>query len=1182
MQLYIPFPFPVKDQLLPFLSSEHLSQKKIASIDFTDSTYHIHIVEKDHSEWIFLSLHPETDQIEDFFCSCEQCVKNNSCPHMIKALQAIFEELDIPLHKRFLSSPFGIISSAFFHHVEIQKKNTEIRLGQIVIQGKTDFLKEILHKKEDLSEENSIKFAHATEKELLDYQVGIISDHLSYELSPVTDLCKQIFIKHCVDPCSYSLQTDSISFIFKDLTCTFPLPSPLEPFLDSLLFYTPSSKSPIRLSFFGGRKASGYIVNPDKKSFSITFSKDSPPPEKTISSWSFPSKDLYLQTRFQTEIPLQELSMYAKYFFDNKPPSPFSYHIAISPQELTITPSLPHLPSLENCASFFSWTFPPFSQGIKTGSCLIPLKGVSVPSSKISSFVEKWENFLSLFPGCAVFPTARAHSYTYTVDANGALTFSASPCSSLEASIDFSHHVFVPTQGFYPKKSRYDLPCNTLILPHKIPSFITEHFSILQTIPNFFAENSPIQAVVPEITFSKKTVSIRPVYRFKTPEHADDLFIYGAYGYIKNVGFFPLPSTVDGISIEFSLSMDASEEWELFCKEKLPFFEEHFPGSIDTQLKIPSKLTLKCQGKEVYVDDTEKTVSYSTQLYWESEYGKVHAHEILPFFRKQIRFVPTDAGLLDLSDRRFAWLAHIPTPKKESTLTSFDFLKISSYDTIHLDQHTTGKARDFLQKLLYHIDLLPVDLSLFASDLRRYQLDGVKWLFDLYQCSLSALLCDDMGVGKTHQALALLSCVKAYQKGTKTRFLLICPTSLIYHWKEKIQSVLPSFTTLCYLGTDRILPQNTDEFDILLTTYGVFRNDSAALHTFSFDVAIFDELQLAKNHISQLWAALTTVSSTMKVGLTGTPIENSVRELRSIFDLILPGYFPKKLFSKKENRFFHHEDRDALIKAYTKPFILRRKKQDVLQELPAKSESIIHVEMPEGQKKLYQEVAQQEGRNLLSQLQDRSSPIPYMHIFALITTLKTICNHPAIYAKDLLHYHLYDSGKWNSFIELLEESLQSDEKVVIFSHSLKMLDIIASYASAQGIFFAQIRGSTKNRHIQLETFQKDKNCKLFIASLMAGGLGIDLTAASTVIHYDRWWNAARENQATDRVHRLGQSRGVNVYKLVTLSTIEERIDQIITEKASLLEGIIGYDDHRVIKQLSREELIHLLQDISSS
>jgi SNF2 family DNA or RNA helicase len=229
------------------------------------------------------------------------------------------------------------------------------------------------------------------------------------------------------------------------------------------------------------------------------------------------------------------------------------------------------------------------------------------------------------------------------------------------------------------------------------------------------------------------------------------------------------------------------------------------------------------------------------------------------------------------------------------------------------------------------------------------------------------------------------------------------------------------------------------------------------------------------------------------------------------------------------------------------------------------------------QKNLYRHVASLQALPLIQQLKDESVPIPYMHIFALISSLKQICNHPATYLKDIANFERYESGKWEAFIELLEEALESEQKVVVFSQYLAMLDIIGGYLKKAGIGFAEIRGQTKNRGNEVNRFHQEPECKVFLGSLQAAGLGIDLTPASVVIHYDRWWNAARENQATDRVHRFGQMRGVQVFKMITKHSIEERIDRMIAKKASLLEDVVFFDDHQIVKKLTREEIISLLE-----
>jgi SNF2 family DNA or RNA helicase len=205
-----------------------------------------------------------------------------------------------------------------------------------------------------------------------------------------------------------------------------------------------------------------------------------------------------------------------------------------------------------------------------------------------------------------------------------------------------------------------------------------------------------------------------------------------------------------------------------------------------------------------------------------------------------------------------------------------------------------------------------------------------------------------------------------------------------------------------------------------------------------------------------------------------------------------------------------------------------------------------------------------------------------LHVFALLSSLKQICDHPAVYLKTPEDFKKYSSGKWDLFVELLREARESEQKIVVFSQYLGMLDIIEQYLTEEGIGFASLRGATQNRKEQLQLFNQDPTCEVFVGSLQASGLGVDLTAGSVVIHYDRWWNAARENQATDRVHRMGQKRGVQVFKLVTKGTFEEKIDAMILRKGQLMEDIIGVDDQTVLKKFSREELLDLLDFVDQS
>ena len=213
----------------------------------------------------------------------------------------------------------------------------------------------------------------------------------------------------------------------------------------------------------------------------------------------------------------------------------------------------------------------------------------------------------------------------------------------------------------------------------------------------------------------------------------------------------------------------------------------------------------------------------------------------------------------------------------------------------------------------------------------------------------------------------------------------------------------------------------------------------------------------------------------------------------------------------------------------------------------------------------------------MQKIEDENKPLPYLHVFALLSTLKQICDHPCLINKQFDEFHKYQSGKWDLFVQLLQETRDSGQKLVVFSQYLNMLNLIEKYLKEQNIGFAGIRGSTRNRKEMLDRFKQDPACEVFVASLQAAGVGVDLVSASVVIHYDRWWNPARENQATDRVHRIGQNRGVQVFKLVTKNTIEEHIHKVIEKKQALMEGVIEFTDQDQIKKLNREELIHLIK-----
>ncbi len=467
-----------------------------------------------------------------------------------------------------------------------------------------------------------------------------------------------------------------------------------------------------------------------------------------------------------------------------------------------------------------------------------------------------------------------------------------------------------------------------------------------------------------------------------------------------------------------------------------------------------------------------------------------------------------------------------------------------------------------------------------SSPLRPYQLKGVNWLRFLFENKLGGLLCDDMGLGKTHQAMALMVWLKEKQK-VKEPFLVVCPTTVISHWLAKIHDHAPGLSAVVYHGDNRSIEDVLQQGNVLLTSYGILRNDILTLKKIPFSLAVFDEVQNLKNRDTHSYQAASLLQAGMRIGLTGTPIENSLLELKSIFDLVLPGY----LGSDEEYAARYMSIGTAAaaglphLRRLISPFTLRRLKADVLAELPEKIEDVRTCQLSEMQIKLYREALSTKGASLISQIESDKGQLPYIHIFALLNLLKRICDHPALVLNRIEDYQNYASGKWDLFQELLIETLDSGRKIVVFTQYLGMINMMERLLQDLGVGFVTLTGASQNRGDIVRRFNEDTDCRVFLGSLKAGGTGIDLVGGSTVLHYDRWWNAAREDQATDRVHRIGQKCAVQVFKLVTEGTLEEKISAIIDKKRQLMNSVVRADDPHLNKIFSREELIELLQPV---
>jgi superfamily II DNA or RNA helicase len=469
-------------------------------------------------------------------------------------------------------------------------------------------------------------------------------------------------------------------------------------------------------------------------------------------------------------------------------------------------------------------------------------------------------------------------------------------------------------------------------------------------------------------------------------------------------------------------------------------------------------------------------------------------------------------------------------------------------------------------------------LTQAPEHLRSYQRNGLAWLNQLCRLGFGGLLADDMGLGKTHQGLALLQ--SAARKGGEVLMLVVCPASVLLNWAEKIDRFYKGMEYAVYYGPQRNL-QKAREQGLILTTYGVVRQDLDILQMCPFDIILLDEIQHLKNRNTAIHRAAAGLNGRVKIGLTGTPVENSLQDLRSLFDICLPGYLGserefERMYVQPITAAGNTEVRERLGRLIH-PFILRRSRRQVLTELPEIIEDDRICELSDDQIGLYRKIIADQEMGLEG-LADDTAAIPYMNILATITRLKQVCDHPCL-VKGCSNPEEFAGGKWDLFVELAAELLAAEMKFVVFSQYVDMIALIERYLQDAGIGFCSLKGDmpVRKRQKMIDAFNNNPDCRVFCASLLAGGIGIDLTAAQAVIHYDRWWNPAREEQATARVHRMGQKNVVQVFRLITRGTLEEKIHHLIVKKRELAVSLILEDEAGIIKQMDRRQLAELFQ-----
>lgn len=473
------------------------------------------------------------------------------------------------------------------------------------------------------------------------------------------------------------------------------------------------------------------------------------------------------------------------------------------------------------------------------------------------------------------------------------------------------------------------------------------------------------------------------------------------------------------------------------------------------------------------------------------------------------------------------------------------------------------------------------------ATLRPYQLDGMAWLGFLAEYGFNGILADDMGLGKTVQTLGHIQQERDSGRLTQPT-LIVAPTSLLGNWQREAARFTPNLKTLIWHGTQRKMGDLTKHpVDIVITSYALVTRDIVLLGEQSFGCVVLDEAQAIKNPTAKVTQALKTLTIERRICLTGTPLENHLGELWSQFDFLMPGFLGSR---KHFNRYFRtpienhgSTERQLRLGALIRPFLLRRRKEQVATELPPKTVIVREVTLEPEQARLYESIRVSMEQRVRALLAERGLARSHIEMLDALLKLRQTCCHPALVKLDSAR-GIHESAKTDLLMSMLDELISEGKKILLFSQFTEMLGLIEVELEKRGIRYAKLTGRTRKRDEVIDSFQHGE-IPLFLISLKAGGTGLNLTAADTVIHYDPWWNPAVENQASDRAHRIGQNKPVFIYKLVASNTVEEKIMTMQAQKKLLADQTINQTEGAAMQNLTADDIMDLFsadEDESSS
>ncbi|MCC6127582.1 MAG: DEAD/DEAH box helicase family protein, partial [Chlamydiae bacterium] len=1001
---------------------------------FSRGTYQVEVKDQDLSYFPFLQMQDD-GQLSDSFCTCKVSEAGLGCPHLSVAYLRIFNETPQPLHVRFQNSLWNRLFEMCSKKVGYQSRVFKEEEGQIVCRSKTkkklfsnvfktpearQKFQEITAEKPEETEETSLKFSNLSSEEISDWKKGKAKDELCYELSFWSDLAKWIM--------GLSEEKSLCAIEFKEVPSQ--LPSEMTASFENLelWFYLPDASwptiiptlsrvhSPLQVFDLESSGLQNAFYDEERRTLFLTQSaasqKEKGPAGQLVGKeWVYvPHKGFYRKNpeRLFSKGELQSSQIAAvlsvahetlKQFLTIHPqPTPAQYHLEFDADgnlhiQLYVFSSKDLQHPLSEC--FFPWVYLAEQRAFYLlESWMFEGKEKVIAKPDVAEFINQHRLWLINFPGFQTHLGSLEARLTYEVTPEKQLIFSAKldyPDQFGEM-IDLGPWVYLKGQGFYMKKenrSRFFLHPGLTIESFGIAQFIEAHKEDLEQVENFYSSLSPLVKLGLTISLTDdELIAVTPDWEYAAGTNSQDILLFGHFIYQKGRGFFEIPPSMRlPERYQEKTILPASQEASFLAYELEPL--KPWISKIDPRLNKPSHLRLKI--RKILRSKKTKGQQWLVDLIYESDSGWIDIFSIWDGFQEKQRHLFSPAGLLSLKDPRFNWVRQLAKKQLDRNkgmirLNTLEWIRLSVFEEISLPKDAEAEET---KELLSQVESLEttklLNIEQLNARLRPYQEIGLHWLWFLYCHQLSGLLADDMGLGKTHQAMALLASISHEDPDKTKKYLVVCPTSVIYHWQELLKEFLPSIRVCTYYGIARTLDQFETQFDLLLTSYGILRTGKEDLREHSFELAIFDEIQIAKNQSSQTHAALRQIDAKMRLGLSGTPIENHLRELKALFDIILPGYMPpdavfREMFIQPIEK-YKDEQQKTLLTKLVKPFILRRKKSEVLLDLPEKTETISYCDLSEEQKRLYREVALNMQGTIYRELCDNTKPVPYLHVF---------------------------------------------------------------------------------------------------------------------------------------------------------------------------------------------------------